>query len=86
VLPGDGWVVERMHEDGSKSVFPLVGWAVTDEGDILALPLSLGPEWSARPATDGDGPLIRRSGARLAQRPQIGPYGPSLTPWIDDAT
>jgi hypothetical protein len=84
-LPGDGWVVECVG-DNERRVLPLAGWGVREDGEVVTLPLSLGSEWVCRPMIEGDATLIRRSTARMVQRPVTGPFGATMTPWIDDAT
>jgi hypothetical protein len=86
VLPGAGFVLERVLEDGSKECLPLAGFGVTHDGDVVVLPTNLGPEWSCRAALPGDDATIRRTSARRMLRPSVGPFGYSLTPWLDDAT
>ena len=74
-LPGDGWVIERLNENGSKTVLPLAGWAVMSDGEVSRLPFSLGKEWITRPIIDSDGPLIRKSGFRMSQQPKVSSFG-----------
>lgn len=68
VLPGDGWVVERTFEDGTRSVLPLAGWLVQHDGELRALPLSLGDGWTVRPRLESDQSAISVTAGRL--RPQ----------------
>jgi hypothetical protein len=87
-LPAPDWVVERTAEDGTRSVYPCAGFAVDESGEIHALPLSLGAGWTVRPATESDASAIRRTGARLAQRPVTAPFGTVLFngQWVEDVT
>jgi hypothetical protein len=68
-LPGAGWVVEQVAADGTRSVLPLPGWAVTESGGVLPLPLSLGDDWRVRPEVNEDARLIRTTSIR-SQTPQ----------------
>jgi hypothetical protein len=67
VISGAGWVTERTNEDGTKTVLPLVGWQVI-EGELYALPRSLGADIVVRPMVESDATAIRTSAMRL--RPQ----------------
>lgn len=81
MLPGAGFVIERVLSDGSKECLPLAGFGVTHDGDVIVLPRNLSAEWSCRPALPGDEATIRRAAARMAQRPNAGLFG-----WLDDET
>lgn len=92
VLPGDGFVIERVVErravDGLHTVkecLPLAGFGVRADGTVVVLPTDLGSEWSCRPALQGDDSAIRRTAAAMVQRPHRG-LGSTLPPWVDDAT
>ncbi len=65
VLPGAGWVIERTHEDGTRSVMPLAGWLVQRDGELRPLPLSLGSDWIVRPRTQSDDDAIAATARRL---------------------
>lgn len=49
VIPANDWVAERVDENSTRSVLPVVGWLVTTDGELRALPLSLDDTWTIRP-------------------------------------
>lgn len=87
VLPGTGWVLERIDANGARTVLPAIGFVVTAAGEVLALPLSLGPEWSWRPSVGAqDDQRIKEYAAALIKWPAMGPFGLITEPEIDDGT
>jgi len=68
ILPGDGWVIERIEDDNVHTVFPLVGWLVTADGQVHPLP-STDSTWTVRPRTADDERLIAASATRLRSTP-----------------
>lgn len=89
-LPGAGFVIEHVSADGTRSVLPLIGWGVTEGGEVLPLPLSLGGGWQARPEVNEDARLIRttsiRSRAPQTTRPTVDVDASSdlwRQPWTD---
>ena len=69
VLPGDGWVVDRLDSNNVRSVMPLAGWAaMAPSGELRPLPFSLGADWTVRPRTEADEHVIAATSARM--RPQ----------------
>jgi len=76
VLPGDGWVIEKKDPaTGTLDVIPLVGWAVTDDGQLLPLPLGIGPEWSVRPRLPQDDGFVVATARRRRGVPGLRPRG-----------
>lgn len=65
VLAANNWVAEKMGEDGLATVLPLVGWMVTDEGELRPLPLSLDASWTIRPRCVDDDRLISVTASRM---------------------
>jgi hypothetical protein len=64
VVPGDGYVIELTNDDGTRSVLPLAAWAVTEAGELLPLPLSLGDQWHTRARMPTDDQAIASTAAR----------------------
>jgi hypothetical protein len=64
-LPGNSWVIEKRADDGTLTILPLVGWLVTDDGELLPLPRSLDASWITRPRTPDDDRVIASSAARM---------------------
>lgn len=85
-VPAHGFVCERVNSDGTHDVLELAAWGWTEDGDLIPLPTTLGPDWTVRPATDQDAMSIRRTGARMSQRPQVGPFGAIAEPRVEDHT
>lgn len=65
VLPAKSWVTEHTDEHGNRTVLPLIGWFVTDAGEVYPLPRSLGDDWIVRPVMEGDDRLIRTCAGRM---------------------
>jgi hypothetical protein len=76
VLPGTGWVCERTDEQGVRSVLPLIGWIVNDDGTCQPLPLDLSPDYVVRPRMDSDGQTINATAGRLRPRPNNQNWSP----------
>jgi hypothetical protein len=89
-VPASGWIIERMESDGvTKTMLPLAAWGITDDGEVVPLPLSLGKEWTCRPAGESDPATIRRTSQRLMQHPASAPWGATFfdgSHWVEDAT
>jgi len=64
LLGGDGWVVEHIAEDKTRTIYPLVGWLVTADFQVHPLP-SLDSSWVVRPRTANDEQMIAASAKRL---------------------
>ena len=74
VLPGDGYVAERLDENGVRTVLPLAGWIVSPDGELLPLPRSMGADWVIRPATANDPGLISTTASRMQAKPKQRSY------------
>jgi hypothetical protein len=74
LIPGTGYVIERLEADNFRSVMPLAGWQVDDDGELHALPRSLDKAWIVRPQIQGDDRLITTTVQRLRTAQNPFPY------------
>ena len=65
ILSGDGWVAEHTAEDKTRTIYPLLGWLVTADGECLPLPRSIDSTWIVRPRTTSDDTAIAASAKRM---------------------
>lgn len=72
VVPGGEYVADRPNANGGHEVLPVVAFAVWSDGEVQAVPFSLGPEWVIRPRLAEDDRFVQASALSLFHR----------TPWL----
>jgi hypothetical protein len=77
-VSGAGFVLERTESDNFRTVVPLAAWGITEQGDTLPLPLSLGSEWTVRPQTSEDDRFMRLAARRAQLPPPPVGFGPDV--------